>query len=267
MPGTQSRPATMLLLPHHDDEFFMAEGIRERVAAGRRVVVAYLTFGSIYGASSAQRVEESDRALRHLGVLPDDVHQLGVEQDIFDGRLHTRLADAYRAIERLLARYDVTELCVLAWEGGHQDHDSAHYLGASLVRHRLPTAEIREFPAYTAHNRPAPFFSVMRLIPRATPKATSWLGPMQRIRALAAVRYYRSQRRTFMGLFPGICTRVLLLGRLQTRQVIGVDYHSRPHAGSLYYERRFGIRFEELREAMDSLESALASTAAGSREA
>jgi hypothetical protein len=66
-----------------------------------------------------------------------------------------------------------------------------------------------------------------------------------------------------MGLFPGICTRVLLLGRLQTRRVAGIDYHSKPHAGSLYYERRFGVRFDELYAAMDSLEAALTSAAPG----
>lgn len=255
------KPAVLVLLPHHDDEFFMSKGILDRTAAGRTVAVAYLTFGSIYGASSEERVKESDLALRRLGVAAEHVHQLGLEQNIFDGQLHTRLPDAYAALERLAKRYHVTEICVLAWEGGHQDHDSAHYLGVSLARRSLPEAELREFPAYTAYRRSAPFFTVMRLIPRVTPVDITPLRLIERCKILAGIRYYRSQRKTFMGLSPGICTRVLLLGELQTRQVAGIDYRSKPHAGDLYYERRFGVRFEELRAAMDTLDAALASTA------
>jgi LmbE family N-acetylglucosaminyl deacetylase len=258
MPDVERKPAALLLLPTPDDEFFMTKGILDHIAAGRAVVVAYLTFGSIYGASSAERVEESDRALRRLGVPTEDIHQLGIEQNIFDGQLHTRLAEAYAAIERLVAGHRIAEICVLAWEGGHQDHDSAHYLGATLAR-RLPGVELREFPAYTAYRKPAPLFTVMRLIPRAAPADLSPLGLLERIRILAGMRFYRSQRKTFIGLSPGIFTRVLLLGRLQTRRVTGFDYHNKPHAGDLYYERRFGIRFDDLRKAMDALDSRLAS--------
>ncbi len=257
MPGNAPQSAALFLLPHHDDEFFMLGPIRERLAEGRRVVVAYLTFGSIYGASSEQRVAESDGVLKGCGVSTEDVHQLGVEQDIFDGRLHTRLTDAFRTVERLLPRYSFTEICVLAWEGGHQDHDSAHYLGAMLGRLRLPQAELREFPAYTAYRRPAPLFSVMRLIPGRGPIDRSPVPFMERFRILRTAMVYRSQRRTFVGLMPGILTRLFLRGGLESRRVAGIDYHTRPHTGALYYERRFGVSFSDLCKAMDSFEAAV----------
>lgn len=257
MPDSVNKAGVLLLLPHHDDEFFMMKGIWDRIRGGQTIVVVYLTFGSIYGASSAQRLKESTRALKWIGVPAENVHQVGIEQDIFDGLLHTRLHDAFLAVECIIRNREFTEICVPAWEGGHQDHDSAHYLGTTVVRKLLPTAELREFPIYTAYKRPAPFFSVMRLIPRDGRADSTPVSVPERMKMLRAISFYHSQWKTFMGLLPGILTRVLIRGALETRRVTGIDYQNRPHAGALYYERRFGIHFNDIKRAVESLDAAL----------
>ena len=95
-------PAVCLFC-HPDDEFGIFAEIEAMVAEGARVICVYLTDGAYGGQSAARREAESQAVLRRLGVRPDDVHFLGSECGIGDGRLHQRIADALEATRWLLA--------------------------------------------------------------------------------------------------------------------------------------------------------------------
>ncbi len=253
--GTPEKaPAVLLILPHHDDEFFMANAVLKWRQNGTRVAVAYLTHGSMYGASTETRIKESDAALSWLGILPEDVHQIGIQDGIFDGSLHLNMAAGYQALCKLSSRYQFEEICVLAWEGGHQDHDCAHYLGVLLARLHAKGAIVREFPAYNAYLRRKPFFNVMALIPRHAEVSTATVSLGERFTLLTMIRFYRSQRRTFLGLLPGLLARFFLWRNIQSRRVEGIDYRNPPHGGGLLYERRFTMKFALVRQAIESLD-------------
>lgn len=241
------------MLAHHDDEFFFAAPIARCLAAGGQVVIAYLTHGSLYGASTQQRIAETGRALARLGVDPGGIYQFGQHLDIFDGDLKSRMRDAAGALSALIKELAVDEVWVLAWEGGHQDHDCAHYLGVFVANSAPHKPEVYEFSAYNAFRRPGPLFRVMQLVPRGASTSAIRLSVTQRLQILALVPGYRSQWKTFMGLLPGIILRVLGHGRIEYRRAAGIDYRVPPHAGRLYYEKRFGIPFAAVSAAIQTI--------------
>jgi LmbE family N-acetylglucosaminyl deacetylase len=221
----------VFVFAHQDDEIAAASRIRRTVAAGDEIACAFLTGGKNL------RDDESRRALASLGVT--DIAFIGSENQIADGTLIENLD---RALTLLSARFDrADEVWTLAWEGGHHDHDAAHLVALAFARER--GARCFEVPLYTGFRRIGPFFRV------CCPIGEGWTSRRLILREVfanaALVRFYRSQRRTWLALLPGIFTT----WREYVREASAARVQSRPHAGPLYYERRFRFpyaRFEAL---------------------
>ncbi len=222
----------LFVFAHQDDEIAAAPRIRRAVAAGDDIACAFLT-----GERDSVRDDESRRALAFLGVT--DIAFIGSEAGIGDGTLVENLE---LALTLLAARFEgADEVWTLAWEGGHQDHDAAQLVALALTR-RLQT-RCFEVPLYTGLGRVGPFFRVCH------PIGDGWtsrkLAFRDGWRNAALTRFYRSQRRTWLALLPGLLTT----RREYVREADAARVVSRPHEGSLYYERRFRYpytRFEAL---------------------
>jgi len=241
----------LVLLAHHDDEYFVSARIRREIRDGNRLLVAYTTWGSAYGASADVREAESFRALSMLGVSSDDVVLLGRELGVADGNAR---ADCVRILARCREVFGgsaIDRVITVAWEGGHPDHDITHLIAKRLATDWQALEELYEFALYTAAGAPSPFFRVNRFSARATDADHTHLGLRERMSALLLVRCYRSQWRSFLGLLPEAAVRFLVLGRQELRRVApkataNEDAPKRPHNGTLFYERRFNTSFESL---------------------
>ncbi|MGH8427314.1 MAG: PIG-L deacetylase family protein [Gammaproteobacteria bacterium] len=235
----QSGANVLVLLAHNDDEYFVALRIGEEVRLGSRVWVAYLTHGSIYGADSKVRIEESARALRGLGASHSDMLTIGYQADIFDLKLHERMADAYEGLCAALDTIRIERLYVPAWEGGHPDHDAAHLIGVAFARERNLAERLYEFPAY---NR----FHVMKFIDDAGTTLATSPDRLRAMKVFFSAWNYKTQRRTFLGLLPASLVRLLWSARQSYRPApADRDYSKPPHAGELFYEKRFGLSFDQ----------------------
>jgi LmbE family N-acetylglucosaminyl deacetylase len=217
----------VFVFAHQDDEIAFISRIRFEVARGARVTCVCLTDGAA-AAPAAVRDAESRRVLAHVGVT--DFRVAPPDQRIPDGALAERLDDALQFLDGAVG--EVGEVITLAWEGGHQDHDAAHLVAAAFARRRgVPCLEM---PLYNGLDIRDPFFRVNH------PVGEGWLQrKLPRREYLANVllaRFYRSQRRTWMGLLP-----LLLLGK--PRELIRPADLRRafapPHPLPLLYERRF----------------------------
>jgi len=202
----------LFLFAHQDDEVAIAPRIAREVAAGTRVVCAFLTDGG----APAVRDAESRLVLEELGV--DEVHFVGLPER----RLVEHLDEAYAAVEHI----DADEIVTLAWEGGHQDHDAAHLVALALAIAR--GARCIEFPLYHGKRRPYRVLAPLRVSEtrRLSMREVWW-------RAMLCWRY-PSQRRTWMGLWWGLWKRNEVICEASAERVL----HP-PHEGSLLYERRF----------------------------
>jgi LmbE family N-acetylglucosaminyl deacetylase len=133
LPKRGDAGTTLILLPHQDDEIALAPLLPPLISAGKTLRLVYLTDGGMRTAP-ARRNAESLRALAFLGLETTNVHFLGTEIGVRDGRLIFHLSTVFDHLQRTQSGSGtVDEIYALAWEGGHQDHDAAYVLAAAIA--------------------------------------------------------------------------------------------------------------------------------------
>lgn len=224
----------------------MATRIAFETGAGRPVRCVVLTDGAARGTSSATRDRESLAVLGRLGVLPHAIDFLGGRHGIKDGTLVRHLDLSLMLLNTHAGSASVDQIFCLAWEGGHPDHDAAHLVALAFARERQLLDRIWQFPLYHGKGMPRGLFRVMSRLDRS--------GYIERrIPARDAARIvrlpflYRSQHATWVGLFPEAFAKLALLRREIMRAATAEAVRQRPHAGTLFYERRYGIGYDSWR--------------------
>jgi LmbE family N-acetylglucosaminyl deacetylase len=219
----------VFVMAHQDDEIAFASRIRTANARGHRVTCVCLTDGAA-GVASEIRDAESRSVLERLG---------GGALIVADDRIHDALLaeDMERALAFLeSAIADVNEIVTLAYEGGHQDHDAAFLIASVFAEKRgVPCIEM---PLYNGHRTPGSLFRVFH------PMDDGWtvrrIPFREKLANLLLVRFYRSQRRSWLGLAPMM---LLAPARELTRVADPARAAAPPHPGALLYERRFGYPY------------------------
>jgi LmbE family N-acetylglucosaminyl deacetylase len=237
----------LFLFAHQDDEFGVFQKILDERAAGVRVVCAFMTTGTVGGASPEARNRESLAVLTKLGVSEGDVVFVGQQLKIDDGALMHRLADAAAWLHNWIAACpSLRGLYLPAWEGGHPDHDSLHAVGVTVARQAGLLGIAKQSSLYNGYKRPGQLFNVMRPLPMngpVEPVAVPW---KHRIAFMRHCLSYPSQRKTWIGLFPFVLLHYVFGGRDAMQPVAPERLASRPHEGPLYYERRQFTTWSEL---------------------
>lgn len=234
----------LILLAHHDDEYFVTGRICREIAEGREVHVVFTTYGSAYGTPAEVRQKETQAMLGSLGIPARQIHLAGVAANVFDGTAHRNLEGLFETVLSLTQGISFQKIYTMAWEGGHTDHDATHLIAAALVRQWNVENEFYEFPAYNSYGVPKGMFRIATLTPGAEASRVR-LGGFERLRLFFLFRYYPSQWKTFIALLPETFCRVVLLGEQLFRRANAHSYRERPHDGVLFYERRFGCTFED----------------------
>ncbi|HEX2834832.1 MAG TPA: PIG-L family deacetylase [Thermoanaerobaculia bacterium] len=233
----------LFVFAHQDDEIAAATRIAHLVRSGAEVVVAFLTDGEGRNASSVVRDEESRIVLTRLGVSLAHVHFLGSEHRIPDGKLVEHLD---RALALLDARITgvVDEVWCLSWEGGHHDHDASHLVALAFARRRGIDA-VYEVPLYQGYKLRGPLFQTLKPLPVGAPWSGRVIEIREGLRVAALCRFYRSQRKTWLGLLPAALVRLVFGHREWSRRADAGRVREKPHDGVLFYERRFGVPWAE----------------------
>jgi hypothetical protein len=217
-----------------------ASRIGHELKRGAAVHCVYLTDGG------AVRDRESHDVLTSLGVMEENIHRIGAEVPIRDGFLVQNLDAALANLEQRMRNVDVTDLYCLAWEGGHHDHDASHLLAAAFAKRRGRLDRCRELPFYRNWG---PLFRVMSPLDAARPWESRRITFGEGLKISLLAWKYRSQRKSWIGLFPEAFVKLALLRREQTRAVDVARFRRRPHEGRLHYERRFRVPYERFAEA------------------
>ena len=242
----------LVVLAHHDDEFFLAPLILDEAQAGVAVTVAFLTHGSLDGSDAATRAAESRAVLRGLGVAESRIQHLGELIGAGDGALYL---NGKRALEMLRERHDgarFQRVYLMAWEGGHPDHDAAHQVGAAFAAGS--GARLFEFPLYNSCRTPPGKFQLMTPVPRPGDLHERRLTPVEAESCFALTQAYPSQRGIFELFAPSI-RRCLFERRSYLFRELPqpLDCSKRPHAGPLFYEQRFSLGFDAFRARMQGV--------------
>lgn len=235
-------PHALFVFAHQDDEIATATRILHMVRSGWTVSCVFLTDGEGRSATSEVRDEESRRVLAQLGVDLRRVHFLGSREGIPDGRLFEHLERALALVERAIPDWP-DEVWTLAWEGGHQDHDASHLVAMAYAVPRGLAAY--EMPLYHGYGLPGPFFNALAPLRNGAPWTGRRIGLAEGFRIALLSRLYASQRKTWLGLLPEALVRLASSRKEWTRAAELERLRDRPHRGKLFYERRFGVTWEE----------------------
>lgn len=237
---------TLFVFAHQDDEVSAAPWIVAELFAGNCVRCVYLTDGASSVAADI-RDRESLSALQSFGVAREDIFFLSVGGRVSDNQLVDNVGVVSGALFDLVSERPPKRMYSLAWEGGHPDHDAAHLI-TLLLSHRLGVKDVWQFSLYNALGVPKPLFRTMRQLPSKMPRRVLKHTLREGMRYAMLCWRYPSQRRTWLGLFPGVFLQRVILRRDEVI-LFDVDHaRKRPHEGELLYERLFNTRFERFEE-------------------
>jgi LmbE family N-acetylglucosaminyl deacetylase len=235
--------SALFVFAHQDDEVAAASRILFELESGTGVHCVFLTDGA--GRVGTEiRNRESLAVLTSLGVPPDRIGFIGSEIPIADGTLVEHLDVALERLDDRIRDVNVGTIYCLAWEGGHQDHDAAQLVAAAFAKRRGLLDRCFELPLYNGRALPGPLFRVLSPLP-----APDWqrrrLSFRQAFRLSFLGWRYRSQRSSWIGLIPAGFLKLAVFRREWIRHVDPARFRSRPHRGSLFYERRFRFPYEQ----------------------
>ncbi|MDP1617894.1 PIG-L family deacetylase [Phenylobacterium sp.] len=239
------------ILAHCDDEYAALPLILEAKAAGRDQVFLYVAENP--GAAVAERRLGETRAfLASLG-LPEEGATYAVSgAEAYDGQVHRRLDACLDQLrKRLAASPRVEKFVIAAWEGGHADHDACAALTAVLAAEY--GAAIEQFGLYNRRGLSALPFQACAPIPENGPVRRIRLSLRQWLNWAMLVRRYPSQATSWLGLWPSMFAGFALRGGYGVQRLDPARLAERPHAGDLLYERRFGVAYAEVAEAVQGL--------------
>lgn len=232
-------PTSLFLFAHQDDEFGVFQQILTERQSGHRVVCAYLTSGVAHGQDPERRNEESISVLSRLGVHRDDVFFAGRLLSIDDGQLPELLQIASEWMDGWVDGFpSLISVYVMAWEGGHPDHDALHAMTVQIFHEREMGHLVRQFPLYNSYRCLGSFFRVLFPLRGNGPVERTKIPWANRIQFLGYCLRYPSQLKSWIGLLPFVALHYIFDGS-QTFQAVSISRtQERPHDGHLYYERR-----------------------------
>ena len=240
----------LFIFAHQDDEYGALPWIVKELRDGNSVSCIYLTDG---GSRTAPEVRdrESIAVLMRLGVAFHNICFLGDPDRIHDGSLLANIARGEKEVSDWLALRGraIRRIYSPAWEGGHPDHDVVHVIALYESLRLGIESDSWQFSIYNGY-RCRKFFRSLRQIPSSAKKRSVRHRLADGIAYAFMCLMYRSQLRTWLGLFPEAFMHRVVIREESVSQFQVDRVTQRPHEGPLLYERMFATHYEDLSEAI-----------------
>jgi len=245
-----ARCGALFVFAHQDDEIACIGLMRRLVGEGRGVRVAWTTDGA-YQVPAEVRRSESLANMSRLGLSEESLEFW----DYPDGRSIEYSVEILERMTALMREARPARVYTCAYEGGHPDHDLAHFAAVTAAAGLEPAPVVYELPLYNACGTRLIAFN--RFVPAGGPVFRERLGAAGKFFKLRCVLAYRSQLWTTVVPLLFLAGGRLLGGGEPFREVPSWSYLQPPHAGRLWYERlpmrrMLGITFAEFRDAVES---------------
>lgn len=201
--------SALVLLPHYDDEVFTLPILQSPNFFVNKLNFIFLTDsqGVNQEFNSLQRKIESEKFIKRIcGEIEYNIYDFGLFLKIKDGELHQNLEKVEKKIKSLLLKTNSDIILSPAYEGGHQDHDSAAVINFKLSA--LPGCDNWFFPTYRAAKL-KPFFAVMNL--RESHDSHVIKKVCHFNQNLIVIPFiFKSQWKSWIGLFPLMVLKAIL---------------------------------------------------------
>jgi len=239
---------SFLILSHQDDEFAARHILELELQKKNKIIVIYLSNGCTENNRISNiRNAESRLALKDLA---EEIIFLGDILSIYDGQIVFNLNNLYINLLAVISIYMKNIDCIYApaYEGGHQDHDATNFIVSKISEHLDLIDRTFQFPIY--HGRKIPFglFKVLSPIKENGVQHQINISMQFKIRLLKSCILYKSQIRSFIGLYPALIMKLALTSHLHIQKINIFNFCIRPHDGILFYEKRGRFTFKEFSE-------------------
>lgn len=228
----------LILVPHPDDEVVACcTAIAQAQRHGARIFALYLTHGCIakeelwpwqrdqHDRFVIRRLQESVQVARRLNITPISYSDRPARH------LWRNLGAAYNEIVKAIGDYNISQLWIPAYEGGHADHDAL----SGVCSHLADKISILEFAEYN--------FSGERVNANSFPvtngtETTIMLSPEE-----------QGIKRKMLGLYESEQKNLGYVGVSQEcyRPLATYDYAKPAHGGKLWYTRYQWVPFRHPR--------------------
>jgi LmbE family N-acetylglucosaminyl deacetylase len=237
-PGTPSSSSVLFLFAHQDDEIGVLHQIEMEVKSGASVYCAYTTSGVVSGANPQRRNAESRHVLESLGIDPKQIFFQGEKLNVPDGQALVNIAKLYAWLDTWTKHHQpLRTIYAPAWEGGHPDHDVLHAVTVHIQSSRSETI-LWQYPLYNSNGLRWGFFKVLTPLVMNGDVLRQCIPWSARWRHLRLCLSYRSQAKSWLGLYPFVLWHYIFKG-WQSLQLASLNrLQQRPHPGQLYYEFR-----------------------------
>lgn len=243
--------AVVYIFAHFDDEYCAWPLIRRRVAEGVDQRFFYVA-DYVDAELGRTRHRETQALLAHLGIDPAKAVHVGEGTGVMDGGVYRDLPRAFASLKAAVdAVGPIERFACTAWEGGHMDHDMCAMMTSMLAAERggVPVDQIS---LYNGKGLTGPLFHGSSPLPENGPVTRIRLTAAEWRRWMADVRFFPSQTKTWLGLWPAMFWTYATRGGFGYQQLDPARIGERPHAGSLFYERMFKRPYAEVRAAADA---------------
>ena len=247
---------SIFFFAHYDDEFGVYEDIRIHIAQKIPIHIVYVTSSSLNGRKNIIREKESLSVLKKLGVSRSQISFIGKELSIPDLALKNHLIAAFIRCKSLIKKLgDVKTIYTHAYEGGHPDHDALNFLCSKLISTNKSTIDGWQFPLYSGPGVIGPFFFLFKPLKSNGKVIKKKIEKIYIRFYLKLVFTYKSQFRTFIGLFPFYLFHMIFIKNYVIQKINSKKKYVRPHKGKLLYERRGMDNFESFKLKMKEFET------------
>lgn len=225
-----------IFFAHMDDEVFLIPTINRLNAENKKIYCYFLTKSEGRNDRYSQEIRESESIKFLSRLAPNaEVNFLGKILDVKDLELHLNLEKIYDYLLSALAK-DVQMIITPHFEGGHIDHDSASILGRKISEKLL--LDHFTFALYKAKFKRFKFFEVAKIKKDEQSSFKLKVDISSYIYYLLIPFIYKSQWRTWLGIYPFLVTRIIFRRDYKIFNAASLDYENPPNSGNLLYSRR-----------------------------
>ncbi len=214
----------LCVFAHEDDEFGIAAKMGRMVKRGVDV------WGIWTCGGNPTRNREATRAMTHLGLKEDRL----IFQTIGDFRTPSGLDAKIAQIAGLLEEHAFDQIYTLAYEGGHVQHDMAHFIAVQAAKRTAFRGQIYEFGLYNLAGGKPNLFSI---VPAVMPSIEVDMSQDELDAIVELVPFYPSQKHVTQGFLVGLSAEQKKRPRHRPRP--NWDYTRPPHKGLLWFEMAF----------------------------
>ena len=232
---------SIFIFSHQDDEFGVFESIRHAIEQGHNVIIYYMTNGKINKSIPKQilyhRDLESLKVLKKIGVKEKNIIFFGRINNIETCCLYKKLEYAYKILSKKIIKTQGKKIIYThAFEGGNEDHDACYVIVKKLINKSKDIQFAFQFPLYNS-NTSFFYYQVQKIIISNGKLIKIKTKFFNRLKYIGYLFYYKSQLRTWIGLYPFIVFN-LIFRNYYCLQKIDKNLNIRkPHSGKLLYEK------------------------------